>query len=137
MAETKLVLDRNEPSKDGDNSSRYVSGTVFDGVQKAPIDGIFTSPQQLQSVSAAKLTNIAGTTELAKLPTQVELSFPLVPPAPPPDPTPLQLFLESYQQLQSAQRKVTAGLIQADDPDLASLLAATQKLYLPAYLGIG
>ncbi len=108
---------------------------VTDGTQKAERVIITASLDALKSQLRTTLTDITRAEDLKALPLNqpIDLSIP----DPDPGAVAQQAFLASYQQLQSAQRKVAAGLIKADDADLAALLAATQKLYLPAYLGIG
>jgi hypothetical protein len=120
-----------------DSMTMVATGVVTDQVSvKAPFresfsgavtDAIITA--RLRSV-AASLTAQAGIT--LPIGQAIDLTAP-----PDPVPTPQQVFLQAYQQLQSGQRKITAGLLAADDKDVANLLATAKAAYDPAFVGIG
>lgn len=120
-----------------DASQAHVVAVVTDGSQKAVVDLVTNSIDTLKERCRQTLDAVSTVQGLKGLiPGQV---LDLTPTVIDPDPAEVAkgLFLTSYQRLQSALRKVSAGVIQEDDADLAQLRADTLKLYVPGYLGVG
>lgn len=120
-----------------DASQAHVIAVVTDGSQKAVVDIVTSSLDTLKERCRQTLDSVTTSQELKGLaPNQV---LDLSPAVIDPDPTEVAkgLFLTSYQKLQSALRKVTAGLLDADDPAIVQLRSDTSKLYTDIYLGIG
>jgi hypothetical protein len=130
------------------DGSAHVVAIVTDNVAfKIRLDRVLpvgTTVEGLKSILRNVVGGETAINDLKALPlgTPIDLTVPAPkPPDPPVEPTPeelaLRAFLVAYGGLQSGLRKVAAGVIQADDADLAALLKSVQTHYLPAYLPLG
>lgn len=120
-----------------DASQVHIIAVVTDGTQKAAVDVVTSSIETLKARCRQTLNAVTASQDLKGLSAGqvLDLSPEVIPPNP--EEVARGLFLTSYQKLQSALRKVAAGLLQADDVALTQLRADTAKLYSDAYLGIG
>lgn len=103
--------------------------------QKVTRDYRTSSLDNLKSQLRSTRVELEGSTPLIKelQPGVIDIE---VTPVPPPEPTEVEIFINNWSKLQSALRKVNAGIIAKDAKEVTELLNLVISLYKPEYVGI-